>query len=104
MGQMSTVPAAVAIADLPGPPKNPPIFSQMTVIWQGALQYQNTMDIKGPVLRVQREETQPINQNPNPYHTTTAVEFDDHGHLIKRIDEDASGVSTTTNVWQREKL
>jgi hypothetical protein len=57
MGQMSTLPAAQAIADLPGPPKNPPIFSQMTVIWQGGLQYQNTIDMKGPVASIRRLET-----------------------------------------------
>ncbi len=104
MGQMSTLPAAQAIADLPGPPKNPPIFSQMTVIMQGSLQYQDTVDIKGPVTAVLREENQSPNQNPTPYHTTTTIKFDDRGHISKRTHEDAMGVSTTTNVWEHERL
>src|SRR5450631_2083276 len=87
MGQMSTLPAAQAIADLPGPPKNPPIFSQMTVIWQGGLQYQNTIDMKGPVASIEREESQSTNQNPSPYHTKRTCKFDDDGHLIKCINE-----------------
>jgi hypothetical protein len=47
--QLSTFPEATAIAQLPGPPKNPPIFSQMTVILQGGLQFVNGVDLKGPV-------------------------------------------------------
>jgi hypothetical protein len=102
--QMSTVPAAKAIADLPGPPKNPPIFSQMTVIWQGALQYQSTIDLKGSVASVVREETQSPTQNPNAYHTKATFKFDDDGHLIKCVSEDSLGVSTTTNVWESGRL
>jgi len=90
--QMSTLPAAQAIADLPGPAKNPPIFSQMTVIMQGGLQYQNTVDVKGPVASVEREEIQPPNQSPTPYHTTTKLKFDDDGHLIESINEGSPGV------------
>jgi hypothetical protein len=104
MGQMSTLPAAQAIADLPGPPKNPPIFSQMTVIWQGGLQYQNTIDMKGPVASIEREESQSTNQNPSPYHTKSTCKFDDDGHLIKCINEDSLGVSTTTYVWANGKV
>lgn len=104
MGQMSTLPAAPAIADLPGPPKNPPIFSQQTAIWQGTLQYRNTVDVKGPVVSVEREETQSPNQNPNPYHATTAMKFHDDGHLIKSTYEDSLRVSTTINVWENGKL
>jgi hypothetical protein len=104
IGQMSTLPAANAIADLPGAPKNPPIFSQMTVIWQGGLQYQDTVDIKGSVANVEREETQSPNRSPYPYHTKTTLRFDDHGRVIKRIVEEATSESTTTNVWESEKL
>jgi len=92
MGQMSTLPAAQAIADLPGPPKNPPIFSQMTVIWQGGLQYQNTINMKGSVASVEREEAQSPDQNPNPYHTTSKCKFDEDGHLGKCVNEDYLGV------------
>jgi hypothetical protein len=104
MGQMSTLPAAQAIADLPGPPKNPPIFSQMTVIWQGGLQYQNTINMKGSVASVEREEAQSPDQNPNPYHTTSKCKFDEDGHLGKCVNEDYLGVSTTTNVLENGKL
>lgn len=102
MGQMSTLPAAQAIADLPGPPKNPPIFSQMTVIMQGSLEYQDTVDIKGPVSGVGREITDP-RQSSRPYRKTT-LKFDDDGRLIERVDEDSLGVYTTTNVWDKGKL
>ena len=103
-GQMSTLPAAQAIADLPGPPKNPPIFSQMTAIWQGSLEYRNTLDMKGPVARVERDESQSPDQNPNPYHTTSKCNFDGDGHLVKCINEDSLGGSTTVNVWENGKL
>jgi len=101
---MSTLPAAKAIADLPGPPNNPPIFSQMTVILQGSLQFENTVDVKGPVAEVQRQEAQLPRQNPNPYHTSTTLKFDDQERLIKRIFEDSLGTSTLTNVFRDRSL
>src|ERR1035438_6801680 len=104
MAQMSTVPAAQAIADLPGPPKNPPIFSQMTAIWQGRLEYRSTLDMKGPVASAERDEYQPSDQNPNPHHTTSKLNFDQDGHLVKCINEDSLGVSTTVNVWENGRL
>jgi hypothetical protein len=103
VGQMSTLPAARAIDDFPGPPKNPPIFSQMTAIWQGALQYQDTTDLKGPVARVEREESQFTSPNPNLSLTST-FKFDDDNHLVTRIDQGPSWVSTTTDVWVNAKL
>ncbi len=102
--QMSTLPTAEAIADLPGPPKNPPIFSQMTVILQGSLQFENTVDMKGPVAEVQRQEAQLPSQNPHPYHTSTTLKFDDQERLIKRIFEDSLGTSTLTNVLRDGRL
>jgi hypothetical protein len=102
--QMSTVPAARAIADLPGPPKNPPIFSQMTVLLQGALQYQDTVDPKGPLATVERNDEQQSSQNPNPFRTKTVLRFDAYGRLISRTSEDALGISTTTNEWESGKL
>jgi len=101
---MSTLPAAQAIADLPGPPRNPHVFSQMTVILQGSLQFQNTLEFKGPVASVEREETQPAGQSPNPYHATTKLKFDNDGHLVEIIREHALGISTTSNVWLNGKL
>src|SRR5580698_604136 len=102
--QMSTPPEAKAIAELPGPPKNPPIFSQMTVIMQGGLQYADTANFKGPVAEVRRERIQSPNQSPNPHHTTTTMKFDDRGHMIERIDEDSLGSSTVTNAFLEGKL
>jgi hypothetical protein len=101
-GQMSTLPAAQAIADLPGPPKNPPIFSQMTVIMQGSLEYQDTMDIEGPVSGVEREITDPRRSSRS--NRKTALKFDDDSRLIERVDEDSLGVYTTTNVWDKGRL
>jgi hypothetical protein len=104
IGQMSTLPTAQAIGDLPGPPKNPPIFSQMTVIWQGGLQYRSVLDLKGPVASVEREETQSASQSPYAYHTKTTLKLDNYGRLINSVYEDSLRVSTTTNVWNRGKL
>jgi hypothetical protein len=99
---MSTLPAATAIAELPGPATNPPIFSQMTVIMQGGLEYQDTVNIKGPVSGVEREVTDP-RQSSRSYRKTT-LKFDDDGRLVKRVDEDSLGVSTTTNVWANGRM
>jgi hypothetical protein len=97
---MSTIPAAQAIAELPGPPKNPPIFSPMTVIWQGTLQYQDSVDLKGSVASVERSDEQQPAQNPHPVHTKSILKFDESGRLVSRIFEDSLGISTTTNVWE----
>lgn len=104
MGQMSTLPAAQAIADLPGPPKNPPIFSPMTLILQGNLQYRNTADVKGSVASIEREEIQSPSQALDPHHTTTTLKFDNDGHLIRLTYEDSLGVSNTTNTWVNGRL
>jgi hypothetical protein len=104
MGQMSTDPAAQAIADFPGVLKDPPIFSQTTAIWQSGLQYQDTIDVKGPVASVEREEVQSPGQSPLGYHTKNVLNFDDNGHLVSRVFEDSLGVSTTTNVWELGRL
>ena len=102
--QMSTLPGASAIADLPGPPKPPPIFSQMTVIMQGALEYQNLLDLKGPALQVERIEEQRPGRNPHPFQRKTTFKFDEHRHLAKAIYEDPLGLSTTTNTWDGNLL
>ena len=104
LGQWSTVPATKAIAEFPGPPQNPPIFSEMTAIWQGSLQYQEADDLKGPVAAVVREEIRSSSQSPNAYHTKISMKFNDDGHLITRVDEDPLGVSTMTNVWEHGRL
>jgi hypothetical protein len=102
--QMSTLPATKAIAELPGPPKNPPIFSEMTVILQGGWDYADTANFKGPVAEVRREQTSPPNQSPNQYHTTTTMKFDDRGQMTERIDEGSMASSTLTNVFLEGKL
>jgi hypothetical protein len=76
----------------------------MTVIWQGGLEYQNTINMKGAVASIEREETQSPDQNPNPYHTTNKCKFNEDGHLVKCISDDSMGVSTTINVWDKGKL
>ncbi len=99
--QMSTLPAADAIAHFPGPPPVPPIFSQMTVILQGELQFQNTAKAKGPVASILREETWPLQKTPK---RTSKFEFDHDGRLTKAIYEDGLGSTTTSNVWQNGRL
>jgi hypothetical protein len=101
--QMSTLPAAQAIAELPGPPKNPPIFSQMTVILQGGLQFENTTDVRGPVAEVRRVD-QPQSQNQRAERRVTTLQFDDHERLIKRIYEDKLGTTTMTNIFRDDRL
>ncbi len=104
VAQRSTLPATKAIAELPGPPKNPPIFSQMTVILQGGWDYVDPGNFKGPVAEVRREQIQPPEQSPNPRRTTTTMKFDDREQMIERIDEDSLGSSTLTNVFLEGKL
>ncbi len=100
--EMSTLPGAQAIADLPGPPKNPAIFSQMTVIFQGDLQYEERLEVKGAVARIERQQT--ASQSQRVYHTRTTLNFDETGNLVTLITEDKLGVTTTTNVWVNGKL
>jgi YD repeat-containing protein len=104
VAQMPPLPVTKAIAELPGPPKNPPIFSQMTLTMQGELRYADMANFKGPVAAVRREQILLPSQRPNPYHTTTTMKFDGQGHLIERIDEDSLGSSTLTNVFLEGKL
>lgn len=99
--QMSTLPAADAIAHLPGPPPVPPIFSQMTVLLQGDLQFNDTVDAKGPVVSIVREEIWPPDPTPK---RTSKFEFDKDGHLTKATYEFDSSISTTLNVWQNGRL
>lgn len=104
VAQMPTLPTTQTVAELPGPPKNPPIFSQMTVIMQGGLQYADMANFKGPVAEVRREQIQSPNQSPNPNNRTATMKFDDRGQMIERIDEDSMGSSTLTNVFLEGKL
>lgn len=100
---MSTMPAAQAIAELPGPPKTPPVFSQMTVILQGGLQFENTIGVKGQVAEVQRVD-QAQAQNQAEERRITILKFDDQERLIKRIYQDRLGTTEATNVFRDGKL
>jgi hypothetical protein len=102
--QTSSLRATEAIAELPGASKNPPIFSQMTVIMQGGLQYSDTANFKGPVSEVRREQIRSPNQSPKTHGSTTTIKFDDRGHMVERIDEDRMGSSTLTNVFLEGKI
>src|SRR5262249_33752274 len=94
--QVSKLPKDPGNVDFPGLPKNPPIFSAMTAIWQGALQFDDTADFNGPVSKVDREETQFRNQNVDSLFRKEIISFDDHNHVIKTSIEDNFGVSTVT--------
>jgi hypothetical protein len=102
--QVPTISAVKAPIEASGLPRNPPIFSQATVIFQGELQYQNGDTPKGSVKTIERTEEQQVAQNPNPFHTKTTLQFDESNHLVKRINEASNGISTTTFVWENGKL
>jgi hypothetical protein len=103
-GQMSTLSGARTIADLPGPPKNPPIFSQMTVISQGWLEYEDTVNLKGPAASVERSNEQQSAQNPDPVRTKEKLKFDKSSHLVERITEASNCLTTETLVWEGGRL
>jgi hypothetical protein len=100
LAQMSTLPAAKAISEFPGPPPNPPIFSEMTAILQSGLQFENGIgDLKGNVAKIEREDLQTVEANPHPAHTKSAFSFDEQGRLVKSVYEESLGTSTTNNLW-----
>jgi hypothetical protein len=96
--------APKAINDFTGPADPPPFFSAMTAIWQGYLQYEDTVDMKGPVASVEREEVQIVNQNSEWNHRTATLKFDDQDRLIKRMENDPSGTSTATRIFRDGKI
>src|SRR5262249_22737152 len=102
--QLRTPPAVTAIYELPGPPKNPRIFSALTEIWQGQLQHDDNINVKGSVVKVIREESQTPENNPDPFHRRSVLSFDAQEHLVQRVDESPMGVSTTTLEWFRGRL
>jgi len=75
----------------------------MTVILQGGLQFDNTMDIKGPVAEVQRVD-EPQSQNQSAERRVTTLKFDDQERLIKRIYQETLGTTTMTNVFLEGRL
>jgi len=104
LAQQSTPPAVTATDELPGLPRNPPIFSSMTAIWQGVLQFADNINVKGPVLKIIREESQTSENNPDPFHRSSVFNFDAQGHLIYRDDEGLMGGSVTTLEWVDGRL
>lgn len=97
--QLSTIPSARAVADLPGLPKNPPIFSPLTAIWQGGLEYHDSADFKGNVAKVEREEAPTTDDNSQRFRRKSTFTFDEKQHLAQFVVEDAMGVDTTTTEW-----
>jgi hypothetical protein len=79
-------------------------FFANTIIWQGTLQYQDSVDLKGSVASVERSDEQQPAQNPNPVHTKTVLKFDESSRLVSRILEYSLGISTTTNVWENGRI
>ena len=104
LAQQSTVPAVTATDELPGLPKNPPIFSSLIAIWQGALQFEDNINVKGPVLKIIREESQTSDSNPDPFRRISVFNFDPQGHLIYRDDESPMGRATTTLEWVNGRI
>jgi hypothetical protein len=107
-GQISAAPTVYQPADrqaeaalaAPGPPNNPPIFSQMTVIWQSKLEYEDKVNLKGPVASVERRNEQQPAQNPDPSRIKETLKFDESGHLVERINEAFNCLTTETLVWE----
>jgi hypothetical protein len=107
-GQISAVPTVYQPADRqaedalaePGPPNNPPLFSQMTVIWQGTLEYEDKVNLKGSVASVERRNEQQSAQNPAPYRTKETLKFDESGRLVERVNEASNCLTTETLVWE----
>lgn len=91
-GQMSSVPAAIAIADLPGPPKNPLIFSRMTAIMQPRLDYQDLIELKGPVATVERANIQQPSQNPDPFHAKITLKFNGQRRTVRISAQGSRGL------------
>lgn len=108
VGQISAVPPVSQPADrqvedalaVPGPPNNPPIFSQMTVIWQGKLEYEDKVNLKGSVASVERRNEQQPAQNPDPSRIKETLKFDESGHLVERVNEAFNCLTTETLVWE----
>lgn len=71
---------------------------------QGALQAEDRGSPKGNVASIERSDEPQSGQRPNPTPTRTTLKFDESGHLVKSINEDSLAVSTTTLVWQENKL
>src|SRR6185312_16373844 len=46
-----------------------------------------------------REEDQTPEDNPHPFHHKAVLTFDECEHLIERVDEDSTGIATTTYQW-----
>jgi hypothetical protein len=101
--QMSTLSGAQAIADLPGPPKNPTVTA-MAPLWQGMLQQLQIAHPSGPILEARQEDVVPDGAAPYPARRTTMLKFDGDGHEAERIYEDSSGTTTTLTDFQNGRL
>jgi hypothetical protein len=101
--QVSSLAAAVPLAAIAGPPKNPTI-SAVTPLWQGVLLQEHIEELSGPVTEARREYVIADGAALNPTRGTTVLRFDSDGHLIERMDQDSSGTITTTSVSQNGKI
>lgn len=99
--QMSTLPVTDVNDELLGLRKNPPVFSAMMAIWEDYLPYRETVNVKGPVIRVEREEIEFSGSSSSVHHAT--LKFDNYHHLIEYIREESSETSTSTNACCHRK-
>ena len=76
----------------------------MSVMMQGGLDYQDTINFKGRVASVEREDIRQPVQNPNAPRTTTTLKFDDSSHLVERVNEVSNCRTTETLVWEGGRL
>jgi len=102
--QLTVLLASDTAGGFKGLPKNPRIFSQMTVILQGNMEFVDKPDVKGAVAEVHREQSQSPDQSPNPRHVTETLKFDEQGHLVSRVFDDGLGSSIETNVFVEGRL
>ena len=76
----------------------------MSVIMQGWLDYQDTINFKGQVASVEREDIRQPIQNPHAPRTTTTLKFDDSSHLVERINAVSNCLTTETLAWEGGRL
>lgn len=100
--------ASAASAQLPEPPKNPPIFSAMTAIWEGQMDAPLPAP-KGSVREVHWELARLLpgrtDMTLTPKRSIIAT-YDAQQHEVKRVDEDPSSQhkSVTTSVWENGRI
>jgi hypothetical protein len=105
-------PTKVAIADVPGPPKSPPFYSQISLILLGDHEMQPPLPApKGPVEEVQWEQSRVVPSEPEKglvLVRSIDVKYDAQQHEIERIDAEGNSPykswSKTTSVYRDSRL